>query len=363
MCPSGGTYILLEYATRLKERGHLVRCYYNVSPVCYPKIYGWKDMIKDSYIGRLYRRERGKYLGNQQIPELEKRYPDAKIEMVEGMEDARIKAADVGIATSWPAAYMLHQTKKTHIKCYLVQDYEDWDRHGRGKNSYYLPLDKIVISNQLNSVLKEKLNIGPFPVVHDGIDLNLYMPLNKKPSNDSVTCAMLYSHRKLKGCSIGVKAFLQLKKEMPNLKLILFGVPEKPKLGFEFEYYRNATVKEVVDIYQRSDIFIWPTIFEGWGLTPCEAMACKCAVVGSNVASMREIGKTGYDCLLSAPGDSEGLYKNLKAAASDTEMRENLCNNALETIKQLSWDKSVSDLEKYLKKFAGENSKVDLRKK
>lgn len=348
VCPSGGTYILLDYATRLLKRGYDVRCYYNVNPLFFSETYGVMDAIANSWVVRLLRRQKRITLGRQEITELIKRYPLIDIEIVKGMTDSKIECADVGIAGSWASAYMLNEDKNTQKKCYLIQDYEDWDKFGRGRKSYFLPLERIVISEALNDMLKEKLNIGPFPIIHNGIDLDIYRPyVQKNTVKENIICAMLYSKGKSKGCEVGIEAFLLLKKDMPNIRLIMFGVPQKPDFNFEFEYFENATAKELVDIYQRADIFIWPSIFEGWGLTPCEAMACKCTVVGSDTASMKEIGVDGFNCLLSEPGDVHGLYKNLKAAASNSELREKLSCNALETVKQLSWDKSISDLEKH----------------
>lgn len=348
-CLSGGTFILLEYARRLAKLDNDVRCYFVSKPMKFGSN-NVKEFIRNSWLGIRLRMIKAKIKAHTEIPELNKRYPDVFISIVDGIDSKKIRCADAGLAGSWPSAYMLACDVHTSKKLYLVQDYEDWDAAGHGKQSYLLPIQKAVISKGINDKLMENLQIGPYPVVYNGIDFGIYNTphrIHKKNASELVF-SMLYSDSKQKGCKIGIDAFEKLREDFPDVHLIMFGIPEKPHLNFEFEYHQNAAQQEVVEIYQVTDIFIWPTLWEGWGLTPVEAMACGCAVAGSNVASMNEVGKNEINALLSSPGDADELYQNLKRLVIDSDLRNRVSGMARSSIQQLSWDVSVKKIESLL---------------
>ena len=344
-CPSGGTYILLEYARQLLKRNYDVRVYMNVFPKRVNTI-SFSGKVYNSLFVRVLRAIKMYYISKKEIENLNVRYPDVSIRIVWGLRDKKVMAAEIGVAGSWPASYMLDDDYKTSRKVYIIQDYEDWDKYGCGKRSYLLGnVNKVVISSYLNKTIKEKMDIGPFPIIYNGLNLNRFnVDINKKQS-ENIIIAMFYSSSTQKGCNNGIKAFKDAKKRCPDIKIIMFGSEDRPELDIDFEYYKNALPDKVKEIYNFADIYLWPSISEGWGLTPVEAMACGCAVVGSDVASMNEIGKNNINALLSEPGDLEQLTKNLIRLIQDEKLRIRLSNKALEDVKMLDWDKSVDRFE------------------
>lgn len=348
-CLSGGTFILLEYARRLTTLGNDVSCYFVSKPMKFNSN-NVNEFIRNSWFGLRLRMIKAKIRARAEIPELNKRYPDIFISTVDGIDSRKIRSADAGIAGSWPSAYMLSCDVHTSKKLYLVQDYEDWDIAGYGKKSYFLPIEKVVVSKGINDRLMKELQIGPYPVIYNGIDFEIFSAphrLQKENSKD-IVFSMLYSDGVQKGCKIGIAAFEKLKSEFPDVRLIMFGMPEKPHLDFEFEYHQNASQQKVVEIYRGTDVFIWPTLWEGWGLTPVEAMACGCVVAGSKVASMSEVGENYVNALLSSPGHVDELYQNLKRLVIDSDLRNKLSNASRNSIRQLSWAVSVKKLENLL---------------
>ena len=60
-----------------------------------------------------------------------------------------------------------------------------------------------------------------------------------------------------------------------------------------------------------ADIFIFPSLEEGWGLTPLEAMACGCAVVATKTGFVIDLGENGKNMMISEPGDIQGMVDNI----------------------------------------------------
>ncbi|OGW46928.1 MAG: hypothetical protein A2Y66_08420 [Nitrospirae bacterium RBG_13_41_22] len=100
--------------------------------------------------------------------------------------------------------------------------------------------------------------------------------------------------------------------------------------------------KDVLSIlYNIAEIFVYPSIYEGFGLPPLEAMACGCPVVVSNVASLPEVcGDAAYYVdPYSVESIAEGIYKVL----TDEGLRQGLIQKGLERANLFSWEKSAKE--------------------
>lgn len=95
-----------------------------------------------------------------------------------------------------------------------------------------------------------------------------------------------------------------------------------------------------------ADIFIFPSKNEGWGLTPIEAMACGCAVVGTNTGCMIDLGVNEKNALIVQPEDVEGLSKAIVKLAENPKLRSEIARNGLETARMLDWHNATELFEK-----------------
>ena len=85
---------------------------------------------------------------------------------------------------------------------------------------------------------------------------------------------------------------------------------------------------------------IFPSIYEGFGLPPLEAMACGVPVIASDVSSLPEVvGDTG---LLINPQDSQALANAIELMATDSTTREKLSKKALERSREFTWGRCVA---------------------
>ncbi len=109
--------------------------------------------------------------------------------------------------------------------------------------------------------------------------------------------------------------------------------------------------EEIADTMRRSDIYIFTSLWEGFGLPPLEAMACGCAVVASDAKGIDEYAIDGENALIYPPADTEKLQAALLRLIEDDILREKLSRNGVETAQNFSWEKSARDLEKILKEY------------
>lgn len=90
-------------------------------------------------------------------------------------------------------------------------------------------------------------------------------------------------------------------------------------------------------LYRRAAVFIYPSLYEGFGIPPLEAMSFNCPVVCSNTSSIPEI--VGDAAVLFDPKSSEELDKSLISVLYDEGLRKTLIARGQERVKQFSWEK------------------------
>lgn len=92
--------------------------------------------------------------------------------------------------------------------------------------------------------------------------------------------------------------------------------------------------------YRLARAFAFPSLYEGFGLPPLEAMACGTPVVTSNVSSLPEVA--GGAALLVDPHDPASIAEGIRRAVSDETLRAELIAKGLARARDFSWDESVA---------------------
>lgn len=271
--------------------------------------------------------------------------------VVNEFNNATIRNADALIATAWVTAFTVFNLDASKgEKFYFIQDYEIWDNKELGEQSYKLPLHHIVIAKWIDKILTGQLGCEPADIVYNGIDTDFFHPASKKEEHQEIQCLMLYHTLPKKGVGDGVEVFKKAKEKQPNLSLTMFGMYKRPEIECLDHYYQNPKREELRNLYQQADLFIFPSREEGWGLTPLEAMACGCPVVGTNVGCMTELGIDGKNVLLSEPGDVNGMAMSIKRLVGNPELMKKLSDNGLKTVSELSWELSADEILSILKR-------------
>jgi glycosyltransferase involved in cell wall biosynthesis len=93
--------------------------------------------------------------------------------------------------------------------------------------------------------------------------------------------------------------------------------------------------------YNAAELFVYPSLYEGFGLPPLEAMACGTPVITSNVSSLPEVvGKAG---LTVDPMDSEGLAEAMNQVLSDGILRQSMREQGLARAGRFSWANAAQE--------------------
>jgi glycosyltransferase involved in cell wall biosynthesis len=94
-------------------------------------------------------------------------------------------------------------------------------------------------------------------------------------------------------------------------------------------------------IYSGADLFVFPSIYEGFGLPVLEAMACGIPVVTSNTSSLPEVA--GDAALLVDPYSVDEIAAAMRRVLCDPDVAAELCAKGLQRAKQFSWERTARE--------------------
>ena len=97
--------------------------------------------------------------------------------------------------------------------------------------------------------------------------------------------------------------------------------------------------EDIAFIYNLAHLFVFPSLYEGFGIPPLEAQACGCPVIVSNVASLPEV--CGDSALYCNPYSVEDIREKIEILLNNEKLREDLIKKGFENIKRFSWEKSA----------------------
>ncbi len=115
-------------------------------------------------------------------------------------------------------------------------------------------------------------------------------------------------------------------------------------------YKRNKRIKflgrvsddDLVKYYSNAIAFVFPSLYEGFGIPAIEAQACGCPVIASNCSSLPEIlEKSAIFC---DPFDVNDITKCMRSVYFDDVLRKNTIEQGFKNIKRFSWEKSAMQI-------------------
>jgi glycosyltransferase involved in cell wall biosynthesis len=96
---------------------------------------------------------------------------------------------------------------------------------------------------------------------------------------------------------------------------------------------------DLAAVYNMADLFVFPSLYEGFGLPPLEAMACGLPVVASSAPALAEV--LNGAALLVNPSDVAALAEASARALRDRRLRSRLRRQGLERAGQFSWQRTA----------------------
>lgn len=112
--------------------------------------------------------------------------------------------------------------------------------------------------------------------------------------------------------------------------------------------------KDLAPLYSGAFCFIYPSIYEGFGLPPLEAMQCGCPVITSNATSLPEV-INGAGIMIN-PENSDELISALEKFYNNTALRQEYALKGINRAKEFSWDKTVDIMTKKMFEVYSENT-------
>jgi glycosyltransferase involved in cell wall biosynthesis len=98
--------------------------------------------------------------------------------------------------------------------------------------------------------------------------------------------------------------------------------------------------EDLVALYNLATVFVLPSLYEGFGLPPLEAMACGCPVIVSNRGSLPEI--VGDAAILIDPENQDSIAAAIRRVENDHSLHPRLVARGLERVKYFSWNIAAS---------------------
>jgi len=149
-----------------------------------------------------------------------------------------------------------------------------------------------------------------------------------------------------------IEAFAQLRKgEFEELKLLIIGdeiskLPALRRAVHSYKLHKHVRFlgflpdETLAALYRLASLFVFPSLYEGFGLPPLEAMASGTPVVTSNVSSLPEVA--GDAAVLVDPYDVSSIVEGMRRVLSDSALANELRRKGLIRARDFSWERSVA---------------------
>ena len=201
-------------------------------------------------------------------------------------------------------------------------------------------------------------------VIHNGYDESIYYPIDDKPQliakeygfeNYFLAVGPTYPHKNFEKLITAYNKLSPLEK-IQNPLLIAGG--KNPYLKYLKELVTSLRLTEHVhflgyvpsnlmpSLYREAYALIFPSLYEGFGMPPLEAMACGCPVITSSTSSMPEV--CGNAVLYINPAKEDTITTALRKLTNDSQLYEELKTKGLIQARKFSWNKTAQTLKTLL---------------
>jgi phosphatidylinositol alpha-mannosyltransferase len=193
---------------------------------------------------------------------------------------------------------------------------------------------------------------GPFELIPNGIDIDRFsdnVPPVEKYRDGMFNILFVGRLEFRKGLNYLLTAFLRLKQEQPNCRLIVVGPGTRLRRRYE-RWVRKAGLRDVVFVgyvskedlpryYRTADIYCAPaTSRESFGIVLLEAMACKTPVVASNIPGYSNVVTHGSDGLLVPPRNHPELARTLISLIDNETLRREMGEKGRAKAEDYRWE-------------------------
>jgi glycosyltransferase involved in cell wall biosynthesis len=212
----------------------------------------------------------------------------------------------------------------------------------------------ICISEQTRRDLIELLGVDPakISVVYLGFTLTSHGEDIQKPTFPARPFLLYVGSRIRYKNFVGLlRAYAQSSKLRNDFDLVCFGGGEftAKELGMLQQHgVSRERIHQVAgddaalaEYYKAASVFVYPSLYEGFGIPPLEAMSFDCPVVCGNVSSIPEV--VGDAAELCEPDDPESIRMAIERVISSDTKRQDLIKSGRQRIKLFSWERCAQE--------------------
>lgn len=192
---------------------------------------------------------------------------------------------------------------------------------------------------------------SPSQTIMHGIDIDTFSPSDDKPALRAklglpTTGPLVGCYGRIraqKGTDVYVKAMIAVLKSHPDATSLVMGRATEKHKAFAEGLMQQAMAagltnriifcpevppEAMADWYRVLDLYIAPQRWEGFGLTPLEAMACACPVIATRVGAFEALIVEGQTGTLIDPNDTDAMIQATNALLNDAEKRIQWAKNS-----------------------------------
>lgn len=321
----GGSKIILEYANRLTQRGHLITI------VTYdekPKWFRLDEKINFIQVGE-----------NEKI---ENNIPDS----------------DLVVATSWKCIYSGIKANKAPVAFFEQGGSHIFNVESLSEEKRKTVEDRIkkvpfiyTVSKYTRDKIMEVYHRNS-KVMYNAVDENIFfIDNNKKEDRDNIVITLIGSEEfKFKNVDAILEAVRILKGKYNNIQLNWISQTE-PKKNTE-KAIINPPQIEIGNILRKTDIYICNSEYESFGLPTLEAMTCGAAVITSDTGGMRDFVIDGKNALIIKKNDVNDIVNKVEILIKDPIYRRRIIEEGVNTSKRFNWKNSIDAMEKYFRELS-----------
>lgn len=254
---------------------------------------------------------------------------------------------------------------------YFIKSQKNREKLFSSKSRVYLPLLFYLIRKSYKNILlslvcntedekfiKEYYNVPFKKIIRYNNGYN-YLIHNSKSFTDQDTITILFNSSWIprKGIDVVVKVFNIILTKY-NTKLLITGAgfdSDSIKKQFQnnvrdrIEIIEKFSADSEVKYYKRSHFYLLPSYGEGQSLSLLQAMAAGLCCIVTNNSGQKDLINDGYNGYLFETGDWNGCLTKFEYCLENMERMQYISNNAIQSIKALSWEAATNDLFKNIK--------------
>lgn len=224
-------------------------------------------------------------------------------------------------------------------------DYEDPLLQEQVRSAYRRPFRRVTSCQATAQALRSK-DVSIDRVVFLGINPEWFHPATVARERGSVL--MYWGLEARKGAQIGLEAMERLRRRFPDVTIRLLCPSDRHPLPRGYERAVALDDRSLGELLRAHAIFVFPSLMEGFGLPPLEAMACGCAVVATTVGAVEEFATHGRSAYLVKPGDTETIVEGVARLLEDDALRQRIARGGELAASVHTWAKSAQAFEEFL---------------